>query len=443
MKLDVLNLEWTSTISRDREAATLICNYLRFQGYSVFEGSIFNGYHLIKKMKPKILFMTNTTGAKVNQQVARYAKKAGVIIITTISEGNIKKDYLDEMTWGHNEERIPFEDSYLLWNKKSYKMITENFPDLKKIIKISGSAGNDRYVIKNQLSKPKKSNNITIGIGCWGFDHFLDPDRSHLATEEIRNFYIDQRNKFDKILFELIKANQDCDFIIKEHPGNTLGYEGSAIESSVDFKNVKIYKNEKSVLSCIEQSDLWITYDSTTALEAWLLNKQTCILNPDKAKWPVPRDQMHKAQPIAGSTDEIKDFVDSIKTDGEISRFNKLYSKRKKIIDDVIEWNDGLNHVRAGNEIIDFINSDLRKNKIDSRIKQPSLYIIIKQKLKWFLMKNFSWHNKFSNLNEKHRIWNQDEVVELSKGRLKLQKEFYSKNSLDKESLKKIKSQIL
>ena len=35
MNIDVLNLEWTSTPSRDREVATMVCNYLRFQWLSL------------------------------------------------------------------------------------------------------------------------------------------------------------------------------------------------------------------------------------------------------------------------------------------------------------------------------------------------------------------------------------------------------------------------
>jgi len=115
-KYDVLNLEWTSFSSRDREAATLICNYLRYQGLSVYEGSIFNGYYLLKKYRPKILFITNTTGAIINQQVTRFAKKFKIPVITTISEGNIKESVIQSMVWGHNYERISFEDKFLVWS---------------------------------------------------------------------------------------------------------------------------------------------------------------------------------------------------------------------------------------------------------------------------------------------------------------------------------------
>ena len=30
MTIDVLNLEWNSSPSRDREVATLVCNYLKY-----------------------------------------------------------------------------------------------------------------------------------------------------------------------------------------------------------------------------------------------------------------------------------------------------------------------------------------------------------------------------------------------------------------------------
>jgi len=98
----ILNLEWTSYPSRDREAATLISNYLRIQVYSVFEGSIFEGYHLINKINPKILFITNTTGALINQSVTRYEKQRNIKVITSISEGDIKNESIEEMTWGTN-----------------------------------------------------------------------------------------------------------------------------------------------------------------------------------------------------------------------------------------------------------------------------------------------------------------------------------------------------
>ena len=88
----------TQAFHRGIETASLVCGYLRYKGYKVVENSIFNGYNILKN-KPKILFMSNTSGSKLNQQVARYAKK-GIIVIALISEGNIKHEFLSQMTWG-------------------------------------------------------------------------------------------------------------------------------------------------------------------------------------------------------------------------------------------------------------------------------------------------------------------------------------------------------
>ena len=51
-------------------------------------------------------------------------------------------------------------------------MIVNNYPKLKKIIKISGSVGHDIFTIKKNINERKKTNKIVIGVGCWGFDFF-------------------------------------------------------------------------------------------------------------------------------------------------------------------------------------------------------------------------------------------------------------------------------
>jgi hypothetical protein len=55
-RLDVINLEWSSKPNRDRQVTTLVCNYLRYMGYSVSEYSCFDNYVLSpQKNKNKFL----------------------------------------------------------------------------------------------------------------------------------------------------------------------------------------------------------------------------------------------------------------------------------------------------------------------------------------------------------------------------------------------------
>lgn len=440
--IDVLNLEWRSFSSRDREAATLVCNYLRFQGLNVVEGSMFNGYHLLKKLKPKVLFITNTTGAYLNQQVTRFAKKLKIPVITTISEGNLRESAIQEMVWGHNNERIPYEDKYLVWSSKSKKLLLKYNKELSNIVKVSGSAGHDKYsILKHFQSTNLNEHKITIGVGCWGFDYYMLQSRDKdKIPQSHKDFFINERDEFNKIFFNIIKKNKDCRFIFKEHPGNLLGHYGSGIESCVSLPNVEVYKNDKTIFDCILESDLWVTYDSTTAMEAWLLGKQTCILNPSKLKWPHQRDQMHLSQPVLNTSKELQSAINAIKSKKIISGFNNFEKKRKEVIREVIEWNDGLNHVRVGNEIIDFLSNNYQCTLIDTRLKLPNIKDVFLQKLKWIIFQNFSFIFKLMKNYKNQILWDENELKTLSKERMKQQLSFYDLLKLDGEKLHKIRS---
>ena len=97
-RLAVLNLEWTSYPSRDREMVALVGNYLRYQGYSFLEDTVFNGYHLLNKFKPKLFFITNSIGAIININLMKYSRKKNILGASLISEGNFKDniEYLDQ-----------------------------------------------------------------------------------------------------------------------------------------------------------------------------------------------------------------------------------------------------------------------------------------------------------------------------------------------------------
>ena len=90
-RVDVLSLEWTSYPSRDREAATLVCNYLKYMGVSVYEGSIFNGYFLIDRFNPKILFITNSVGSLLNLDIVKYAKAKELSVYPVCLRGILMK----------------------------------------------------------------------------------------------------------------------------------------------------------------------------------------------------------------------------------------------------------------------------------------------------------------------------------------------------------------
>ena len=107
----------------------------------------------------------------------------------------------------------------------------------------------------------------------------------------------------------------------------------------------------------------------------------------------------------------------------------------------MIEWNDGLNHVRVGNEIIEFISKKSKSSLIDSRLATPSKFDIIYQRLNWIFFQYFPFLPKPKKNQKSRRKWNKKELGVFSLNRMKQQLYFYQKSELSKEKLLKIRAQ--
>jgi hypothetical protein len=370
-RVDVLNLEWTSTPSRDRVMATLVCNYLRMQGLRVEEQSVFDGYHALNRLKPKLLFMTNTTGAPENLELMRYAKSKGYLGVSLISEGNFIGDSKNhqEMIWGWNKQKTLAEDLYLLWSERTRAITLEHHPELDGRVGVSGGVGFDNYRLgKKQpnrrefLSFWKKAGyEKIIGIGCFDFGTMHPEDYRYainlksFTPNQIQRFRNDGVD-FDRVLSSVAASNKDILFLVKQHPGGMLGHKAAGTVALSKLPNVLVIKTELSIFDCLSQSDFWLTYESTTALEAWLLGKQTCLLNPSGRDFP--RDiVVSEGSPAYGNVQELMHAIEHFYASAMLPGFLEREERRRQIIQQTIQWDDGLNHARAGNAILDLLES--------------------------------------------------------------------------------------
>ena len=449
-RVDILNLEWSSYPSRDRQMVTLVCNYLRYMGYSVIEESIFNGYHYIKKYKPRLYFNASPLGAIVNTHMMKYARQKNILGVSLISEGNFKpgKKYIDQFLWGWNKEKDKHENIHMQWTERTRDMSLKYYPELKEKLKVSGGVGFDIYKIGKHkdkddfLRKYDKTNfKKIIGIGCWDFGSFYPEDERYkinvkrLTQENINRFRKDGV-EFNNILNKIISENKNILFLLKQHPGTRLGKKASAIVGTEKFENTITVKNEEAVADCINVSDFWLIYESTTAIESWLLGKQTCLLNPSGTDFL--RDEIYKGSPNFSTDKKLQEAINSFYSSGIIPGFKDLEKNRKNIIKDVIQWDDGLNHVRAGNEIINLIEN----NKI-TKIKKENINYLKKrywQMIKWYFSPYLRFLPRVKQYYHRHRIkFDYDGLKKLTEKRMKEQIEFYNKKGLDKSSLKKLK----
>lgn len=450
MGIDVLNLEWTSNPSRDRLMATLVCNYLRYIGYSVIEGSIFDGFNLIHETKPRVLFLSDNIGADNNVEIMKYAYYLGIPAVNLISEGNIKnnnKELVTTFFWGWNEDRILYENIKMLWSERSKAFVLQYFPELSYKIKVSGGVGFDNYKIATKVTKQsflKKYNKLIykklVGIGCWDFGIFYEEDSRYntwikfYSINEINRFKKDQLD-FNRTLDGIIKNNPDICFLLKEHPGVLLGNKASGIMGLDRYENTIILKNEESIIDCINASDFWVIYESTTALEAWLSDKQTCLLNPSGIDFP--RENIHKGSPNAKTENELQNIINYFYNRGSVLGFNELEKERKNIISETIQWDDGLNHVRAGNEVIEILNNHKKSRRNKESFSMFSNRLI--QHMKWQLSKPLRYFHKFKNHYKYRRNFNPKKLLAFQKSRLNEQLIFYKKINLSKNDLRQVR----
>jgi len=378
----------------------------------------------------------------------KYAKSLRINGVSLVSEGNFTgdNDIIDEFIWGWNKDGILYEDFNMQWTERTRDLTIKNYPILKGKVKVSGAVGFDQYKIGGLIKKniflkkySKDSFEKVIGFGCWDFG-LLDPrDPRYSAWSEIynkndRDRFISDQMFLNNILRDIVTNNPDILFLLKEHPGCLGGRRASAIEGLDQYQNTLILKNEESIKDCIGICDFWIAYESTTALEAWLLNKQTCLLNPSGTDFK--RDNVYLGSPNYPNVQALQDAIDFFYSNGFLPGFSKLEGERKKIVKDTIQWDDGFNHVRAGNEIIDLINKEKPKRQPIPRYYMKEIF---KQFILWYLSPSLSFLKKFEFYAERRKAFNKKQLRAFQEKCMNEQINFYEKNNLTKDDLRMIR----
>lgn len=450
-EIDVLSLEWATKPNRDRIMATLVCNYLRLQGLKVEEGSVFDGFHALNRVKPKMFFIANSIGAWENQSLVRYAKSRGALVLTLISEGVFfgGPELHQEMIWGWNKDKVLQEDRQLQWSKRTRDITIADHPELADRIGISGGVGFDNYRIgkkridrANFLAKYGKPGfSKVIGIGCFDFASFDPGDpRFRLFSEvyseaQIQRFRDDAAG-FDRALTEVVNAFPDVLFLVKHHPGGYGGHRGAGTEGVANCPNVLVLTSEESIFDCIAVSDFWLVYESTTALEAWLLGKQTCLLNPSGRDFP--RALIAEGSPDYVTSEQLLNAIRTFYESGELPGFGDRESSRRKVVEQTIGWDDGLNHVRAGNAILDLLEERASGDWQDETWPQRARRWV--QHARWLIMPFIRPSESFRTSDGNRRNFDRDQLKDYTAIKRVEQLDFYRSRNLTLQQLRSIRS---
>lgn len=445
-RIDVLNLEWTSFPSRDRSAATLVCNYLRHQGLNVVEQGIHGWKYHLHKYRPRLFFITNTVGAQLNFEATKYAHEMGIKTLSLVSEGNyVASDdvqFMEKLIWGWNIDRKLQQDVMLHWSVRAKNIMTRFFPETQPQLGVAGSVGFDRYAILPVIGRSeflkrhgKAEYRKVVGFACWNFGICYEGDFNYpiafqrYGKEGVERFKKDGL-ELNAILLEIVKARPDILFLIKEHPGNRFGERGAATEGFSEQDNVLIIKNEEGIEDCIAVSDVWWSYESTTALEAWLFGKETALINPSGTDFI--RTALYKGSPNFGNAQAAIKAIDDFFQTQKIEGFDALAPYRHQAVEDIMQWDDGLNHVRAGNAILDLLEAE------DRELPSPSAIQTNKEGFKKSFNDLKNWVKLQIKWGHPRSIFKRTEVEQYANQLMAHQLAFYKKKEWTKGELRGI-----
>jgi hypothetical protein len=109
-------------------------------------------------------------------------------------------------------------------------------------------------------------------------------------------------------------------------------------------------RRQENIADVLSAADFAIAFDSTTALEAWLLGKPTLLINPCGADFL--RSKLSRGSPIVADLAAAEAALASFYAAGELPGFRELEGERQRLIAGTIGWSDGKNHLRARDAVL-------------------------------------------------------------------------------------------
>ena len=416
----VLFINWT-TRGRDIEIDLPLFYFCeRVLGWEVKHVSMFN-LPMILQTRPDLVLMPNTTGGARQVEIARLIRQSGIPLFSHVSEGMFREEDLEEFVWGAGKsEKILYEELCMYWSQRCVDLALNAYPELVDKLRLSGAVGFDKYsflkVNKIKFKDFKKY------IGFAGFDyHNLIQKKEVLITSvglESFNILIETAKLTNEILTQLIIDNPDICFLLKSHPGD------GPDKTSLEFIGLEKYENayfvdkKTSILDVIGSSDIWLSYNSSTNLEAWLLKKPSISFLTNEKSFS---SNLLYGAVNSSDYNRINQYIDEYYSSGKLIDFDEKINFRETAIKEYIGYADGLNHVRYMRELCDYLQKSLdigldRKWKVDWKIRlkaysQHFLYSLSRGMFKTPFLKNWSEYYYIYDeleLETKKNSWFQD-----------------------------------
>jgi len=368
---------------------------------------------ILRSKPPSLVVLPNTRGDKHYFQIAKYCEEISIPVFYSESEGNYFPQSKNHY-WGLNNEKRPLSGLTTVWNHTvKKKLISEKILNEDQI-KVTGGAGFDRFQYLRTVDKGVflKSINqgdkkLIITYAGWAFGKIHNKEINNILfnigfdkTMGL-DWIVRNRDVVNDMLKHAVINNPDVLFILKKHPKENFVTDTrdspNEMNNLADFPNVFYAKSEFAIQDLIGVSDLWTAFESTSIIEAWLMNKPTLILNGVR---DFNRSDIIDGCIAANNGNQFQQAIDAISSQA-VGYFDNpdLFEKRKSIIEDSIGFSDGLSGYRAFKEFI--------------AIHQPVQYIQ-QPKRQWIFERRKLILNVFGIFYRKNifsRIWKLKKLV--------------------------------
>ncbi len=345
----------------------------------------------IRRYNPDLVILPNTIGSKNHFLISKYAHENGIKVFALVSEGNFRTDGTFDY-WGYNTDRKFYQEYICLWSERTVDFLRKELPGYADKIVLTGATYFDRFKIyrfesRESFLKRYKLQHFrkVIGYAGWAFGKLYTPiGRMEMAayfkenTEEKFRWMKEQQHKVEAILRQAIENNPDILFILKRHPNEIHPHytqpDNNEMVRLAEYRNVLYLRNEEDVHTLINVADIWTAFESTTVIEAWMMkNIPTLFINPDPA---FNRDMNYQGTVITRTYRDFQNYIDEYYATGQIKDFKTSARKeaRKKIIQNVIGFADGMNHIRAGYYLEKTIENIQPGKK--TKVKPKLLYLL-------------------------------------------------------------------
>lgn len=382
-----------SNESRDFYLLIPIIYYLeKFENYEVKFEFVWNAHH-IRQQRPDLVILPNSRGLNLYFEIAKYCFENDILVFNHDSEGNFNTS-IDYDFWGYNLEKKHYCPVQFTWNQRVKDFLISKYNITETDIKVSGAPGFDKY---QYLSKIKREEILSkynldhfkkvIGYAGWAFGKLYNPELEDVLANIAKPGAIgkkwleEQRDIVEVSLEAAIKKNTDVLFILKKHPRENFesDYRDSRNEMNrlAHYPNVLYLKDEEEIQDLIQISDLWMAFESTSIMEAWLMNIPTLMINDDIH---FHRVDLHHGSVIVRNQQELVGAIDELYEKSNTAYFSPIetLNKRSKIIQNSIGYSDGKNHLRCiyfFNEYLNTTSPKTKKAKFNARFYR--LYLLL------------------------------------------------------------------